>query len=207
MKHYLLFLISFLIVLVAKFLPFSFIIGSQFAFFSGTTSICLLMARHTGLGIILLFLLPLKVLSISQLFLFLIHRVPLLFAAWSYRVSNFFTSMVLPIICLVLFLIHPVGQQAWSYPLYWFIPMMIYVAGYNNIFLKALESVFVAHAVGSVIWLYTHDMSSDIWLGLIPLVPVERLLMALGIVAGEQLILFCKILYSKIKLFYYGKIA
>src|SRR2546430_1999084 len=48
------------------------------------------------------------------------------------------------------------------------------------VFLQALGSAFIAHAVGSVIWLYTVGMTPAAWLGLIPVVFVERMLCAAG---------------------------
>ncbi len=207
MIGYFLFLISVLTVFITKLIPLSFIIGSQKAFFSATTSLSLLVAAHSNLWMLLFFLIPLKDLSIAQLGLFLLNRIPLFFAAWSYRMPTAITSMVVPLNCFLLFILHPMGAQAWPYALYWFIPVVIYTLGYHTIFLKALSSVFVAHALGSVIWLYTHDMSPEIWLALIPIVAIERLLMALGVLLGEQIIASSKDLVSKMKLFCNGKIA
>lgn len=207
MKNYFLFLASLLMVFVAKFIPFSFIIGSQGSFFSASTSIGLVMARHASSWMLLLFIFPMKSLSIVQLFLFLLYRLPLFFASWFYRSSNLLVSVVIPFLCFFLFILHPVGIEAWPYTLYWLIPMIIYFLNCKRIFSKALGAVFVAHAVGSVIWIYTHDMTSQAWLALIPIVGIERLLMAFGVLAGEYVVEFGKSLYSKIKLFCFGKIA
>lgn len=207
MKNYLLFLISFLAVLVAKCIPLSFIVGSQVAFFSGITSAAILMTRYLGFGTLFLCLFPLKSLSIEQLFLFLVNRSPLLFAGWSYRFSNIFTSVILPLSCFGLFIIHPIGQHAWPYALYWLIPVTIFTLKNKNIFLKSLEAVFVAHAVGSVIWIYTHQMEPEVWLSLIPVVALERILMAFGIVAGEYSIEVLRSFKNKAKLFCNRKFA
>ena len=43
---------------------------------------------------------------------------------------------------------------------------------------KSLGATFVAHAVGSIIWLHLMPMSSNMWLALIPIVPVERVCFA-----------------------------
>lgn len=207
MKNYFLLLTSLLMIFIAKFIPFSFIIGSQQAFFSGTTSIALVLARHGSFWIWFLCILPMKSLSISQFFLFLLNRIPLFFASWLYRAPNLLASVIVPFLCCILFVGHPVGMHAWPYTLYWLIPMTIYFLNYKNIFFKALAAVFVAHAVGSVIWIYTHDMAAETWLALIPIVAIERLLMVFGVLAGECVIASCKVLHSKIRLFCFREIA
>ncbi len=50
----------------------------------------------------------------------------------------------------------------------------------KNIFLHSLTSTFIAHAVGSVIWLYATPMTPEFWYALIPVVAVERLVIASG---------------------------
>ncbi len=55
----------------------------------------------------------------------------------------------------------------------------------------ALASTFIAHAVGSVIWLYTVPMVASAWLALIPIVACERLLYTAGIVMGDAVINYC----------------
>lgn len=207
MKNYLLFLVSTLIILLAKLIPFSFIIGSQNAFFSATTTIALLTLRHVGLGAFVLFLIPLQDVTITSLFLFLLHRTPLLFAGWSYKAFDKVTSIIVPAVCFVLFVIHPVGQQAWPYALYWILPILVCISKSKHIFLRALSSVFIAHAVGSIIWIYTHQMGYEVWLGLIPLVLVERILMALGVVAGEYAIVYLTFLALRAKNIFNRKLA
>lgn len=207
MKNYLFYLASFLIIMLAKFTPLSFIVGSQGAFFSGITTICLLTARHSSLGFFLFALMPVKILSLNSLFLFFCSRISLLVAGWSYRFSSIVTAVFVPIICLVLFVIHPVGQQAWPYALYWLFPIIIYFLKNENIFLRALQAVFIAHAIGSIIWLYVYQIEAGVWMGLIPLVAYERLLMALGVVIGEYSIGFVVSLKHKAQLFLNEKFA
>ena len=43
-----------------------------------------------------------------------------------------------------------------------------------------MSATFIAHAVGSLIWLYTVGMTSLYWNSLIPLVAIERLVFAVG---------------------------
>lgn len=207
MKNYFLFLTSLLMVFIAKLIPFSSIIGSQGSFFSASTSIALVIAKHSSFWILFFFILPMKSLSGAQVLLFLLNRVPLFFASWFYRAPNLFVSIWIPFICFCLFIAHPVGIDAWPYTLYWLIPVVIYFLNYQNLFFKALGAVFVAHAVGSVIWIYTHDMTSEVWLALIPVVAIERLLMVFGILAGEYVVETCRTLHSKITIFSSRKMA
>jgi len=50
----------------------------------------------------------------------------------------------------------------------------------QSFFLVALSSSFIAHAVGSVIWLYSLSMPAEKWIALIPIVAVERFIFAAG---------------------------
>jgi len=83
---------------------------------------------------------------------------------------------------MILFIMHPVAGQAFAYSFYWLIPIALYALGNKSSFCRALSATFLAHAVGSIIWLYTVSMTSAQWLSLIPVVAVERLVMACGMV-------------------------
>ena len=54
----------------------------------------------------------------------------------------------------------------------------------RSFYAQALGATFTAHAVGSVIWLYTMPMAQEAWLALIPQVAIERLTFAAGIVVA-----------------------
>src|SRR5216684_1589321 len=76
------------------------------------------------------------------------------FSATLYWATNHYTiRLLLPIACMGLFVIHPIGAQAFVYSLYWLIPVILYFIPQRSLFLQALGSTFIAHAVGSVIWL------------------------------------------------------
>lgn len=91
-------------------------------------------------------------------------------------------NVLLPLACIALFISHPVGNGAASYALYWFIPMVAWALRLTKMtstsFIIALQSTFVAHAVGSVIWLFTVPMTAEQWLVLIPIVAIERITIA-----------------------------
>lgn len=116
----------------------------------------------------------------------LLRLLPMLFAAIYFgtkkeRLSQL--GIVVPAVCMALFWMNPVGQQAWVYALYWLIPIGAYFFK-EKLVLRSLGATFTAHAVGSVIWLYTFPMAPEAWLALIPVVAFERGLFTIGISAS-----------------------
>lgn len=115
--------------------------------------------------------------------------IPTLFATLSWSSNNsknyilsFALNLLVPLSCMALFATHPTGEIAFAYSLYWLIPVALWTLDRLNVlrgtFSIALQSSFVAHAVGSVMWLYILGMPATKWLSLIPLVAVERLVFA-----------------------------
>lgn len=113
--------------------------------------------------------------------------IPTLFATFSWRVSkqpkkagHFLVHCALPLLCMLFFYLSPVGG-GWVYSLYWLIPIALYLLSLVRpglLFERALQSTFIAHALGSVIWAYFIPMAPSDWIDLIPVVALERLLMA-----------------------------
>lgn len=102
-------------------------------------------------------------------------------AAWA--LSSYNDKRVwygVPLLAIILFVIHPVGSQAWLYSMYWLIPIYVMYAQSSSIYARMLGATFIAHAVGSLIWLYMVPMTAAQWLGLIPLVALERITYAAG---------------------------
>lgn len=97
-------------------------------------------------------------------------------AYWNY--TNVWIRCVLPAVCMVAFIAHPVGFQSYWYASYWFIPLVLYAIKPQGTFFTALGATYVQHAVGSVIWLYTVPTVPALWNALIPVVFFERLLYA-----------------------------
>ena len=102
-----------------------------------------------------------------------------------YKILNFALHVLLPLTCMILFTLHPVGQKAFVYSWYWLIPVGIwgirsYGSKHVSFFFTALSSTFVAHAVGSIIWLYSVPMTATQWIRLLPIVAIERLVFASG---------------------------
>lgn len=107
---------------------------------------------------------------------------PMVFAAIYFGSKNKLTALP-AIICMFLFWMNPNGAQAWAYSLYWLIP--VGAAFYkDNIIARALGSTFTAHAIGSVAFLYAYGLPPQVWMALIPVVAVERLTFAAGIVVS-----------------------
>lgn len=175
-------------VVVARLLPLSPIIGSWHAAFSWSTIAAPVVASQCGLFWVMGFLFSHKLLLAPSMMLF-VHRAPLLLAACVFQKRNVLLTVCVPLICMMLFMIHPVGAKAWHYALYWLIPVALFAVR-DVLWTRALQASFVAHAVGSIIWLYSGSITPEIWLSLIPIVACERLLIAAGIVVSNE---FCNV--------------
>ena len=125
--------------------------------------------------------------AVFKLFAF---YVPGMIAGFTWIKEYRFVQVVVPVICMALFLIHPVGGAAWVYTLYWVLPVALYYSAINSVFAQSVASTFVAHAVGSTIWLYADPMSASVWIGLIPVVAYERLLLAVGMIIAYHAIAY-----------------
>jgi len=92
-------------------------------------------------------------------------------------------SAVVPLGAMALFVLHPVGREAWFFSLFWLIPV---VASFyrTNLLARSFGSTFTAHSIGTVAFLYTFSTTPAFWIALIPIVVVERLLFGLGISAS-----------------------
>ncbi len=98
-------------------------------------------------------------------------------------IMKFFLNVLLPLAGIIFFVMHPVGSKAAVYSLFWLIPMVAYIVQLffgTSFFLVALSSAFIAHGVGSVIWLNVVPMTPEQWIALMPIVAVERLVFTLG---------------------------
>ncbi|RLG18501.1 hypothetical protein DRN67_04100 [Candidatus Micrarchaeota archaeon] len=111
----------------------------------------------------------------------ILRLLPMLFAAVYFSRSHLKFSAIIPALAILLFWLHPVGIQVWYYPLiFWLIPLAgTFVR--NNLLVKSLGSTLTAHAIGSIVWLYTVPMSAAQWNLVIPLAIMERFSFALGI--------------------------
>ncbi|MBI2600252.1 hypothetical protein HYW43_05030 [Candidatus Daviesbacteria bacterium] len=96
--------------------------------------------------------------------------------------------LAIPILCILAFVIHPIGRQVPHYALmFWIIPVLAYFRR-NNLFAKSLGATFTAHAVGGAAWIWAFNLPAVVWNSLIPVVIAERLLFATGIAASYILV-------------------
>jgi len=176
-------MLFYLAIKIALFGKISFIVGSQMAFFSASSVLhplggCFLGASGLCLSFGSIFLVRLF-LGMSP-HLLLIHCLPGFCAALYVARPSCTIRLLLPLGCMILFMIHPVGWQAAPYALYWLIPIIISFVNNKSFFVQALGATFVAHAVGSVGWLYCVPMTASSWWVLIPIVAIERFTFAAG---------------------------
>lgn len=198
MRHYftkknLLFLAIFTILgLIALQIPFTQLVGSKVSFtlfdFFGPIATGFI---GTGPGIVAVLLM--------QLVNFLIHGAqvvdagtvirffPMLAAAWYFGAKSKF-NLILPLLAIIAFIAHPIGRTVWYFSLFWTIPVICYWLRDRFLLARSLGTTFSAHAVGGALWIYAFNLPAAVWLGLIPVVAVERGLFALGI-AGMYVVM------------------
>lgn len=180
-------LTSTIVLEASRLFKFSFILGSKMSFFSAINiaapMVGVLGGMYNGLIVYTFQSLFKWILLGGALFPYIGYHIPHLFASayWNYD-SRLFRIGV-PLICMFLFIAHPVGSQAWPYAMLWLTPMVIGAMRNKNTFVLALGSTFTAHALGSVFWIYSMPMVPSAWLALIPVAIVERTLFASGMVA------------------------
>ena len=200
------FLLFLALVILSYHINFSQIVGQQkqyFTFFQFIGPIC---GRFLGIfGVIAVFISQIiSYLIIGKEFSFvnIIRLFPMVFAVIYFSKRSFKNLnlekavAIIPLLCMILFWLHPIGNKAWFYALYWLIPSIAAFTRLNkNLFFNSLGATFVAHAIGSTIWLYSFDMSAAMWIMLIPIVAIERISFAAGISLSYLIIntFLCKI--------------
>lgn len=198
-KRVLFLALFFVLVLVAKNINFSPVIGADnqfftlYQFFAPTAGAFL--GPVFGMVSVLLaqlgdFLIAGKDFGLINLLRFLPMLFAVLYFANKKGVTSKAISVIVPALCMFLFIIHPVGQQAWLYSLFWLIPILGKVLPEKvpgQLFFRSLGATFTAHAIGSTLWLYTVPMEAGAWLALIPITAYERLLFGIGI-AGSYVL-------------------
>lgn len=109
-----------------------------------------------------------------------IRFFPMLFAAW-YFAKPRKINIVIPILAIIAFNLHPIGRSAWYFSLFWLIPIASEFLRDKSLIARALGATFTAHAIGGAAWVWTFGLSKAIWTSLIPIVAMERSMFALGI--------------------------
>lgn len=123
-----------------------------------------------------------KLSSGSVLDLALVVRIlPTLFGVL-YFATKSRKILLVPLIAIFGFWLHPIGRQVWYFPLiFWLIPIVAFFLKDRYLFLRALGATFTIHSVGGLIWIWAFDLPATVWQALIPQVIVERMLFAGGI--------------------------
>lgn len=162
----------------------------KFGFITGTALCGPLIGLSCSLSTIGLSFAILCITSLAKPLILALHLPTLAGAFYLYAFTNNsrsarFLSALVPLLCFILFALHPVGSQALPYTWLWIFPCIITFKNTHTVWLQALGSTLSAHAVGSVIWLYcVGPHSPEAWLALMPLVIVERLCLAAGLTVG-----------------------
>lgn len=195
-KKYLFQIVSFFVALSACFIPFNWLVGSYATFFSFSTVALPALGYHLSLFYVILAFFTKGLLGSAVLKFFMLRRLPLIAATMVLRQQTFIGCVAVPLLCMALFCMHAVGGQVFYYSLYWLIPVMIYFGFNSSLFARSIQASFVAHAVGSVVWLYTKSIAPVMWTALMPIVPIERMLLAAGmygmVFVFEKILQLCK---------------
>ena len=174
-------------VLVADKINFSKALGAENQYFTLFQFMGPIAGGFLGAGVGVLSVLLAQVISFVWLgkqveLINILRLAPMLFGAFYFAkyAKRKMVQAVVPLFCIALFMLHPIGSQAWYYSLYWLIPAIALLLP-ENLFLRSLGATFTAHSIGGIIWLYFIPTTPQFWLALIPIVAYERLLFALGI--------------------------
>jgi hypothetical protein len=179
-------LLTFGLLELAQFVKLTAIFGMSSDSISGFSALGPVAGAFTGTGLFAGFLVLHRLfkMAFTGCSFMLTMYIPTICAAYYWENSSKLIRLFLPVACLLLFVMHPVGSKAFVYALYWFIPISLYFLPRQSVLFVALGSTFIQHAVGSVIWLYFYPMAAEQWYALIPVVAVERLLFALCMTAS-----------------------
>lgn len=96
--------------------------------------------------------------------------------------------LLVPLLSIIAFVMHPIGRSVWFYSLFWLIPLMVWPVRQRFLLARALGSTFTAHAVGGAVWIWAFNLPAAVWVSLIPIVALERSIFALGIAASYILV-------------------
>lgn len=102
----------------------------------------------------------------------------------SLRANRSKLLLAIPLLAILSFNLNSVGRSVWYYSLFWIIPLLMWKFRERFLFARALGATFTAHAVGGAIWVWAFNLPASVWQGLIPVVALERSIMAFGICAS-----------------------
>lgn len=126
----------------------------------------------------------------------IIRFFPMLFGALYFAKKRRATLLV-PLAAIIAFNVDPVGRSVWYYSLYWLIPVACYFLYDRFLLARSLGATFTAHAVGGALWVHFFNLPAAVWIGLIPVVAMERFLFAVGITVAYLAV--NNVLYALVK--------
>ena len=199
-KRIIFLLIFFALVLIGKKINFSPVLGAENQFFTlyqffGPTAGAFLGPVFGIISVALAQLADFLIVGKEWTWINLLRFLPMLFATYYFgsfvkKRNQNWIKVVIPLICIVLFIYHPVGRVAWIYSLYWLIPVLAVILPKKvpgRLLIRSLGATFAAHAVGTAIWIWTIPSTAGMWFTLIPITGYERILFAVGI-AGSYVV-------------------
>ena len=191
-KRIIFLLVFFALVLIGKKINFSPVLGAENQFFTlyqffGPTAGAFLGPVFGGIAVFFAQVADYLIVGKEWTWINTLRMLPMIFTVIYFANKRKYWTAIVPAICMVLFMVHPVGRQVWFYSLYWLIPILGSLFPKKFLLLRSLGATFTAHAVGGVLWLYTIPMEAGAWVSLIPIVAYERILFAMGI-AGSYII-------------------
>lgn len=124
--------------------------------------------------------------------------LPLIFGVWFFALRtrtgsqgkpNKFDNLILlvPLLSILAFNLHPIGRTVWFYSLFWIIPFLVWPFRERFLLARSLGSTMTAHAVGGAVWIWAFNLPASVWVSLIPVVILERSIFTLGISASYLL--------------------
>lgn len=113
----------------------------------------------------------------------IIRLFPIVFAAIYFGRKTRF-NFIVPLVAMAAFIVHPIGREVWYFSLFWLIPVAAYFFQERSLMLRALGATFAAHSVGGALWIWVFALPKTVWISLIPIVAMERLMFAAGIVVS-----------------------
>ncbi|MBX9831072.1 hypothetical protein K2X40_03875 [Candidatus Babeliales bacterium] len=184
-----------ILALVSFFVPISPILGSFKFTLTGVSTVFPLIGGLASLPYAALFIMTYGLFRALTAISITTTGIPLFFATMNWNIqtqaltnksrtinlARLFLQVVVPMICMALFVAHPVGRQAFVYSWFWLVPVALYTLEKLNIrgvFFTALSSTFIAHGIGTALWIYMVPMTAEQWIALIPVTLAERLVMA-----------------------------
>jgi len=177
------------LVLIGKQINFSPLVGAENQFFTlfqffGPIAGGFLGAVVGAIAVLFAELIDFFVVGKEASLINILRLSPMIFAAYYFGTKKKNLSVIVPIIAIFAFVMHPVGREVWFFTLFWTIPIIAKVLPKkysNNIIPRSLGATFAAHSVGGALWIWTIPMTAGQWIALIPIVIYERALFAGGI--------------------------